>query len=161
MDDEENVRRAVAAARKQADIVVASFHWGIEFHDFPVDRQRHLAHVAVDAGADLILGHHPHVCQGIEVVHARGRNCLIDYSLGNFVFDTHLGWNKDPESTIILKVKFDKSGLRSASIVPVIIHKCAPSIAAGADAETVERRMKKLSAKLGTSIVGDQVRFER
>lgn len=150
MATDDNVRQAVTAARKQADIVVASFHWGIEFTDRPTDLQRHLAHVAAECGADLVFGHHPHVTQALEVVKNNGRVCLIDYSLGNFVFDQHLGFNKDPESTIILKVIAGKHGLREASIIPITIHHCAPSIAEGSDGDIIVNRLAGLSSELGT-----------
>ena len=152
MATDANVRQAVTAARKEADIVVASFHWGVEFTNRPTDHQRHLAHVAAECGADLVFGHHPHVTQGLEVVHTNGRTCLIDYSLGNFVFDQHLGYNKDPESTIILKVIVNRYGLQSASIVPITIHLCAPSIAKGSDGDVISRRLTALSAELGTIV---------
>jgi len=157
MASDENVRAAVTAARKQADIVVASFHWGVEFTDGVTDRQRHLAHVAAQSGADLVFGHHPHVTQGIEIVHTGKRTCLIDYSLGNFVFDTHLGYNKDPESTIILKVVVNRHGLRRASFLPVTIRQCAPSIAHGEEAVGMEARISRLSEQLGTKILGNTI----
>jgi poly-gamma-glutamate synthesis protein (capsule biosynthesis protein) len=65
---EAGVRPAVTAARAQAHVVVASFHWGVEYDSRPHPRQVRLARAAVEAGADLVLGHHPHVLQGIEIV---------------------------------------------------------------------------------------------
>ena len=62
--------------------MIASFHWGEEKAEYPNDVQVELAHAAIDAGADLVLGHHPHVLQGIEQY--KGKN--IVYSLGNFCF---------------------------------------------------------------------------
>ena len=153
MANDDNVRAAVAVARKQADIVVASFHRGVEFTDSPTDRQRHLAHTAAECGADLVLGHHPHVTQGIEIVHTGKRTCLIDYSLGNFVFDTHLASDKRPESTIILKVDVNRHGLRTASVVPVVIHRCAPSPATETEAQAIDQTLSKLSMELGTRVV--------
>ena len=157
MATDANVQQAVTAARKEADIVVASFHWGVEFTDRPTDHQRHLAHVAAECGADLVFGHHPHVTQGLEVIRTGGRTCLIDYSLGNFVFDQHLGYNKDPESTIILKVTVGPHGLRSASIIPITIHQCAPSIAVGTDGDIIAHRLAALSGELGTVITNRSV----
>jgi poly-gamma-glutamate capsule biosynthesis protein CapA/YwtB (metallophosphatase superfamily) len=152
-----NVIQAVTAARKQADIVIASFHWGVEFTSQPTDIQEHLAHVAAENGADLVFGHHPHVTQGLEVVRTNGRICLIDYSLGNFVFDQHLRSNKDPESTVILKVSVGKDGLKSASIIPVCIYNCAPYIATGPDARVIGARVAALSSELGTKITQNNV----
>jgi poly-gamma-glutamate synthesis protein (capsule biosynthesis protein) len=147
-----NVTQAVTIARKEADIVVASFHWGVEFTSEPTDLQEHLAHLAAAAGADLVFGHHPHVTQGIQIIRTNGRICLIDYSLGNFVFDQHLRSNKDPESTVLLKTTVGKSGLETASIIPVSIHNCAPSIATGENTRVISARLTALSAELGTKI---------
>lgn len=65
-----------------AKVIIASFHWGEEKAEVPNDVQIELAHAAIDAGADLVIGHHPHVLQGIEEY--KGKN--IVYSLGNFCF---------------------------------------------------------------------------
>ncbi len=72
----------VTAARKDHDLVVVGVHWGVEYQDTPEKWQIDTAHALVDAGADAVIGHHPHVLQGIE----RYRNAVIAYSLGNFVF---------------------------------------------------------------------------
>lgn len=69
--------------RKRVDFVVVSVHWGIEYKDFITKNQRDLAHLIIDTGADLIVGHHPHVLQGIE----QYKTGMIFYSLGNFIFD--------------------------------------------------------------------------
>lgn len=159
MATEENVRTAVAAARKQADIVVASFHWGIEFTVSPTERQRRLAHAAAEAGADLVFGHHPHVLQGIEVIRAHSRVCLVAYSLGNFVFDQHLASSKDPESTVLLTVAVNRKGLQSASFVPITIRNCAPRLATGTDAQRIADDMSALSAGLGTSVRNRRIDF--
>jgi poly-gamma-glutamate synthesis protein (capsule biosynthesis protein) len=79
----ERVEASIAAARAAADYVVVSFHWGFEYTTEVTERQRNLAHLAIDAGADVVLGHHPHILQATE----RYRDGLILYSLGNFVFD--------------------------------------------------------------------------
>lgn len=126
MATEGNIRTLVTAARKQADIVVASFHWGIEFRRHPTDEQIHIAHLAVDCGADIVLGHHPHVLQDITTIKHGKRTALIAYSLGNFVFDQHLEFNKDRETTGILKIVVTRNGVKAFRLMPAIIHKCAP-----------------------------------
>jgi poly-gamma-glutamate capsule biosynthesis protein CapA/YwtB (metallophosphatase superfamily) len=74
----------IEAAKKSADVVIVSMHWGIHFVPAQLaDYQREMAHTAVDHGADLILGHHPHILKGIEVY--RGK--VIFYSLGNFAIE--------------------------------------------------------------------------
>jgi poly-gamma-glutamate synthesis protein (capsule biosynthesis protein) len=73
----------VRAAKAQADVVVVALHSGVEYTDAPQPDQQQLARAAIDAGAALVLGHHPHTLQGVE----RYGGGLIFYSLGNFVFD--------------------------------------------------------------------------
>ena len=78
------LRRDVTEAKTSADIVVVSMHWGV--HMTPVviaDYQREAAHAAIDAGADLILGHHPHILKGVEFY----RGAAIFYSMGNFAIE--------------------------------------------------------------------------
>jgi len=69
------------------DYVILSLHWGTELSEYPSPEQVALAHSLIDAGVDVILGHHPHVLQGIE----RYNSGLIFYSLGNFIFDNKAG----------------------------------------------------------------------
>lgn len=76
---------AVAEARSKADAVLVSIHWGIEDHHAPTPRQQEAAAQLVAAGADVILGHHPHVLQPVAWVLAGGRTGLVAYSLGNFI----------------------------------------------------------------------------
>ncbi|GMQ59411.1 CapA family protein [Vallitalea sediminicola] len=65
-----------------ADVVVCSFHWGIEYNNMPTEYQKRLGRFAIDQGADMVIGHHPHIIQGIELYNDK----YIAYSLGNFVF---------------------------------------------------------------------------
>lgn len=87
-----------------AQLIIASFHWGTEKEYHPDEVQRELAHAAIDAGAHLVLGHHPHVLQGIEKYNGR----YICYSLGNFCF----GGNKNPsdKDTMIFQQTFTVIG---------------------------------------------------
>ncbi|MEN6549006.1 MAG: CapA family protein [Armatimonadia bacterium] len=85
--DRANLIAQIQAARPLCDILCVSFHWGDEYQSLPNQRQRNTAHAAVRAGADLILGHHPHTLQGVEVY--QGKPIL--YSMGNFVFDQREG----------------------------------------------------------------------
>ena len=77
--------QAVRAARTQADAVVVSIHWGAEYQHQPLARQRLAASALAEAGADLILGHHPHVLQPVEVIENGLRKTVVAYSMGNFV----------------------------------------------------------------------------
>ena len=89
-EDLERARETIRTARRDADVVVASVHWGVPpgwtapFQGILADYQQPLGRALIDAGADLVLGHHPHTLHGLEVY--RGR--FICYSLGNFIFHT-------------------------------------------------------------------------
>lgn len=117
------VQRHIKRAKAKADLVIVSFHWGLEFLPKPNLLQRNLAHIAVDAGADLIIGHHPHVLQTRERYHGR----LIIYSLGNFIFDyTQLARCR----STIFKCRLTRQGVRDVQFVPARIRGCRPEIAA-------------------------------
>jgi poly-gamma-glutamate capsule biosynthesis protein CapA/YwtB (metallophosphatase superfamily) len=104
----EIVRADVRAARRRADVVVAYFHWGIERATVPTWRQRDLAETALDAGAAVVLGAHPHVLQPVE---RRGRR-LVAWSLGNFVFAAH---SPATTRTGILRIRLGARGVVGTS----------------------------------------------
>jgi len=81
--DFELVKNAVSEARKKADVVVVGFHWGKEDEYLPGESMKKMAHNAIDAGADLVIGTHPHSVESFEYYNGK----VIAYSLGNFVFD--------------------------------------------------------------------------
>jgi len=84
--DEAEVLEAVKQARAQCDFLVVSIHWGIEYAPAPRPEDVEAAHKMLDAGASVIVGHHPHVLQPVETYRtADGRNTVIFYSLGNFL----------------------------------------------------------------------------
>ena len=98
--EDEMIANIKAVEEQGAQIVIVSFHWGLEKENYPTENQVNLAHSAIDNGADLVLGHHPHVLEGIEVYN--GKN--IVYSLGNFCF----GGNSNPsdKDTMIFQQTF-------------------------------------------------------
>jgi Bacterial capsule synthesis protein PGA_cap len=103
-------------AREQTDVIFLSLHAGREYRFFPASFLRKMYHNFIDAGADAIIGHHPHVPQGIEIYKEK----LICYSLGNFIFDRP-GMRKKigPEFTFLLNCEINKEGIKSHSIVPL------------------------------------------
>lgn len=105
---------SIVNARKTADFVVVSVHWGREYAASPDHWQRTLARKMVDSGADAIVGHHPHVLQGVEFY--RGRP--IAYSLGNFVFDQLV--RKDKEGGLLTIVVVNKR-ISQTFVSPVLI----------------------------------------
>jgi len=106
--EDEQVLRDIRAAREQshADIVIPFMHWGWEDEGYPSERQRVFARQMLDAGADMIVGGHPHVTQGAEIY--RGKP--IVYSLGNFLFN---GFDTEATTTgWLLEARIEKSGVR-------------------------------------------------
>jgi poly-gamma-glutamate synthesis protein (capsule biosynthesis protein) len=97
----------VRAARRRADVVIASFHWGIERDPHPTALQRMLAHLALRAGATAVIAAHPHVLQ--PVVRPR-RHRLVAYSLGNFVWSAGAG---PTARTGVLTVRLSPRGVES------------------------------------------------
>jgi len=103
--EEEQVRSDIRAARAQgADLVIPFMHWGWENEGEPCPRQRALSHAMLDAGADAVVGAHPHVTQGAEIY--RGKPIL--YSLGNFVFD---GFEGEGRTGWLLRLSANKHGI--------------------------------------------------
>jgi poly-gamma-glutamate synthesis protein (capsule biosynthesis protein) len=116
--DPDTVVAAVRAAARAGGTVVLSLHWGIEKkRDLPVPDpqvwQRDLAHRAIDAGAVLVLGHHPHVVGRFEEY----KSGLIAYSLGNFLFSG--ARIRGRRKSVILHVDFSRAGVRAWNLVPV------------------------------------------
>ncbi len=112
------VIRGVRAARRVADVVIATFHWGIERMAQPTERQRELAQLALDNGAGAVIGAHPHVLQPIE---RQGRK-LVAYSLGNFVFAAA----GETARTGILELKLSTRGVEDARLTPITISGARP-----------------------------------
>ncbi len=104
----EQIAAAVQAARRRADVVVATFHWGIERQTLETAQQRALADVAVRNGAQVVIGAHPHTLQPVR----RQGGALVAYSLGNFVFGAH---SPETTSTGILRLGLTAEGVSRAS----------------------------------------------
>jgi poly-gamma-glutamate synthesis protein (capsule biosynthesis protein) len=142
---EDRVREAIGEARKEAHAVVAAFHWGREFDGSASNRQRALARLAVDSGADLVVGHHPHVLQGVEKYEGK----LIVYSLGGFLFD--LG-RPEAKRTAALACEITREGIAQVRLVPFVVEGCSPRPAEGAEAAAILERIRFLSEEGGASL---------
>ncbi len=119
----DQVQADVANARRVADLVVVFMHFGLENDYTPTDMQRAEARAAIDAGAALVVGHHPHVIQPVEW-YGGG---LIAYSMGNFVFD---GSDNPTDDSAILLVDLTETGVTSYRLVPVRLDSAGfPSLA--------------------------------
>jgi len=130
------IQEAVRQARQQADVVILNLHAGIEYARSPSEEQRTLAYAAADAGADLVIGHEPHVVQDAEV---RG-HCLIAWSLGDFVFD--ISAVDAARDGVILRALLAADGLRSAELIPVrIVDDVQPQLVADAAGKPIVRKI--------------------
>ena len=161
MAREEQVKQTIAAAKQQgAKLVIVAFHWGTEKATEPDETQKSLAHTAIDCGADLVVGHHPHVLQAIE--YYKGK--YIAYSLGNFCF----GGNSAPSDmdTMIFQQTFtiEKGKVQAdaaATVVPCSISSTAgyndyqPTPTEGDASTSVIDRLNTMSANYGVTVNGD------
>ena len=143
----EQIQADVKKAKKWADVVIVSFHWGWEYSDHPDAETRKLAHLTVEAGADLVIGHHPHVIQGVEAY----KGGLICYSLGNFIFDQR---GKRTRRGLILRCQIGKSGVLKAEFLPVVIDAAEfrPGLASAEAARSILLELKRLSRQLKTNL---------
>jgi poly-gamma-glutamate synthesis protein (capsule biosynthesis protein) len=114
------MRADVAAAKRRADVVVVSWHWGMsKATGGPnagkvIEYQIAMAHEAIDVGADFVMGHHPHVLEGIEVYNGKA----IFYSLGNFAFDLHM----DSQDTMMARCEIRNGAIERVSFMPTRIN---------------------------------------
>lgn len=131
----------------QADYVFVSLHWGVEYQDMPEVYQRDIAHQLIDAGADVILGHHPHCLQGVELYHGK----LICYSLGNFVFDQN--WSEKTKEGLLLSLTLNPTEILQAELLPIYINDGQPVVAKDDQGMKILDRTLRISEKLGTEIV--------
>ncbi len=153
----EKMTKAVKEAKQKTDFIVVSMHAGIEYTDKPNNSQVNFAHAAIDAGADLIIGHHPHVVQTME----KYKGKYIFYSLGNFVFDQ--SWSQETKEGLAIKVYFTKNGISKISLLPVVMENLAqPKMANQNEAEKILQRLKfSLTNQNIYSWSGDNSNFEK
>jgi poly-gamma-glutamate synthesis protein (capsule biosynthesis protein) len=140
-----DITAAVAAAAVQADYTLVSMHWGIENEPPPTERQVSEGRAIIDAGADVVLGGHPHIIQGIEF-YGGG---LINYSFGNFVFSPGADTGND---TYILHLTLTPDGVVDVAAVPVRLHNAAPQLAEGATLDRLLAEITTQSAARGTTV---------
>lgn len=102
---------------EQCDVLLVSVHWGLEYYNTITNEQQEFAHKLCDSGADIILGHHPHVLQPIESY----RDSVIFYSMGNFLF---YKMDDDAGKTALFEIEIDKNGFIGGKMHPVFITNC-------------------------------------
>lgn len=157
----EQLKQNIAKVKKEgAQLVIVIFHWGNEKEEVPDENQKTLGHLAIDEGADLVCGHHPHVLQGIEKY--KGKN--IVYSLGNFCF----GGNSYPSDmdTMIFQQTFtiDQNGVKAddvTNIIPCSIssdsdyNNYQPTPAEGEEADRIMQKIQERSSWISSSATID------
>jgi poly-gamma-glutamate synthesis protein (capsule biosynthesis protein) len=136
--DPGQIKADVAAARLQADVVIVMLHSGYENISSVMSDQRSAARTAIDAGAAVVIGSHPHILQSIERYHGG----LIAYSLGNFVFDNYRGISN---ATIILRVILTRQGVQSYDYIPVLIENGLPVLTSIDSARGIETLVAPLT----------------
>lgn len=149
VDDPGDICGDVARARNDADLVIVSLHWGHEYIHRPSPGQVRLAHEIIDSGCAVILGHHPHVLQGLEDYHGG----LIAYSLGNFVFDMP---GPDTRESVILRTGLSRAGVTGWEAIPVRINQMSrPEILSGRQRDEALGRLRQWSASIDSPGAGD------
>jgi len=151
--DMDRLRPAIEKVKSDVDLVVVAAHWGAEYQDRPADETVKLAHEMIDAGADIVLGGHPHVPQGID----RYNNGFIVYSLGNFAYHQTTEHSVWKTRSIILKLTLTKDGVKSYEMIPVT---CGfqPAVAEGNLASEILAHMATISAYFDTPAETGEVR---
>jgi poly-gamma-glutamate capsule biosynthesis protein CapA/YwtB (metallophosphatase superfamily) len=143
------VKADIQKVRRRADLVVVSFHWGAELMTAAKDYQIELGRQAIDWGADLVLGHHPHVLQELEL--RRGR--LIAYSLGNFIFGSE---SNNTNTGLLLLLSFRGNALGRVEAAPLDVNnyrvKYRPRVLVGKAAEEALRAVNAASERFGTRL---------
>ncbi len=145
----EYVKADIEKVRPLADLVIVSFHWGAELMTAAKDYQIELGRQAINWGADLVLGHHPHVLQELEVY----KGHLIAYSLGNFVFGSE---SNRTNTSMILLLTFQGKDLMRVEAIPLDVNnyrvKYRPRPPKGRDADAVLESVNAASARFKTAL---------
>jgi poly-gamma-glutamate synthesis protein (capsule biosynthesis protein) len=127
------IKKQISKLRPKVDYVVVSFHWGEEYTATPNQRQKELAHLAIDHGADLIVGNHPHWIQSKE----KYKGKLINYALGNFIFDQM--WSTETRQGLVAKYVFNSRRLVKTTYFPIIIENYAqPRLLKGSQTPSID-----------------------
>ncbi len=112
----QGIENDIIAVQNNVDVVIVSLHWGDEFIQQPSLEEISIGRNLIDAGADLIIGHHPHVLRGIE----KYKEGVIIYSLGNFVCD--MVWDRRLRESLIFNCNITKQGIKNIELTPIFIN---------------------------------------
>lgn len=112
-----NLTNIIMKAKEKCDVLITSFHWGEEYKTIHNKRQEELAHKAIDAGANIVIGHHPHVIEDIEYY----KNYPIIYSLGNFIFDQ--SFSRETMRGMLLEATWKENKLKEIKNKVIVLNK--------------------------------------
>ncbi|MGH7630105.1 MAG: CapA family protein [Gemmatimonadales bacterium] len=146
--DLEYVESVLTDARKQADLLICSYHWGPNMCPRPAVEFREFAHRLIGAGVDVFWGHSAHVVQAIEVVDGR----LILYDTGDFLDDYATDPRLRNDLSALFLLRLGPAGGGRLDLVPVHIASGQVRLAQGADHDWIVRRIVELSAEFGTEL---------
>ncbi len=159
IEDTKRLKASINNLKKQADFVVVTMHAGTEYERTPNAGQAAFAHAAIDAGADMVIGAHPHWVQTTEQYKSK----YIFYSLGNFIFDQE--WSQDTKEGLTLKITLESTKtsspiapgaasvddlqgqrlsakLKQIELIPVVIENyCCPRLATDIEAQTILKKI--------------------
>lgn len=144
--DRQRMAAEVRTARERADLVVVSCHWGTEYSAYPNASQKELAQALADAGADLVIGHHPHVVQGLRF----DRQTFTVYSLGNFVFDFDSDFSRQTTEGVVMHCLLDRSGVKTVELLPYSIVGYRPNLVSREEGALVLQTIAKVTRSQGS-----------
>ena len=150
--DEDAVVSIIQQEKQAGYFVVVSVHWGNEYQSGPDDRQTTIAQAWVDAGADVIWGHHPHVLQRMDwLTSARdGHNALVMYSLGNLMADQFM--LEDTQRTALVRLDIVNNQIKKVTLLPTLFDWETGRLKFDLEEKTRNQILKRLSVKSTSSI---------
>jgi poly-gamma-glutamate capsule biosynthesis protein CapA/YwtB (metallophosphatase superfamily) len=143
------LRAALAKAREQATFVIVSYHGGAEYQDAPSELTRRFAKAAIEAGADAVIGHHPHVIQGVGWVGERP----VFYSLGNLVFGPRAAhpWTR---YGMLTRIEIDRDGTPRYAVCPYELVEFEPTPLSGPERVRFLEHVRMASTAVGGVVLG-------
>ena len=152
--DEKRILKVISETRKHADHVVVGIHWGVAFDKQRAEYQQPLGRKMIEAGASLIVGHHPHLRQGIE----HHQNGVILYSLGDFVFHDRV--DMTGESGMIANIEFDRKKIRTLrlKLIQIDAKSGLPTFGNKTELQSLVKEMRQSSSRQKLTLDDDTLK---
>lgn len=132
-----NVAKLVSETKTKADVIITAFHWGVEYTHKPTQNQVSLAHIAIDNGADIVLGNHPHWIQLNEIYKGK----FITYAQGNTIFDQD--WSQETKEGVIYKFEYKENKfMKIDEIYTIIEQNTQPRFATEPEINRIKSELK-------------------